>query len=254
MKIHNNFIGNDSTNTIKLFEPGDTEERYLENVQKMDDDWYYKNLEITYSLNENGHRCKSIQDLNLDNYIILAGCSHTFGIGLELEKTYAYLLSNKLNCDYYNLAMPGAGIDVMENNILTWFGKIKQKPKLVIIQTPDDTRYCNFNPHVNNATFIERGSWVSDPDEQKMVVNCESTGVFNARKVFVYKNISNILGDVPCILFNVAGLRNIDVTTGLKMRVLDYARDLIHYGILSNAKLSTDMYEHIRLNTKCLNF
>ena len=53
-----------------------------------------------------------IQDIHVrydddqDNYILFIGCSHTMGVGLELEKTYPHILSEKLKMDYYNLAVP----------------------------------------------------------------------------------------------------------------------------------------------------
>lgn len=243
MRIHNGFIGNNDKSTVKLFEPGDSEESFINNLKNANDDWYYKNIEITYKLNENGHRSKSISEIDLNNYIIVTGCSHTFGIGLELEKTYAHVIANKLKCDYYNMAMPGAGIDVLEYNLLTWFGKIKQKPKLVIVQTPDHSRYCNFNTYIDTNFLVESGSWTQDPEEQKMVVNCEESGFFNARKIFVYKNISNIV-NVPTLYLTVAGLSN--NILGLKMRRKDFARDLSHYGIISNEHCANDIFNHIQ--------
>ena len=53
------------------------------------------------------------QEIILNNYILFTGCSHTKGVGLALEDTYPYLLAQKLNCDYYNLALGGTGQDVM---------------------------------------------------------------------------------------------------------------------------------------------
>lgn len=243
MRLQNGFIGNNITNQVKLFEPGDSEETFIKNLKNASDDWYYKNIEITYRFNENGHRSKSINELDLNNYMIVTGCSHTFGIGLELEKTYAHLLANKLKFDYYNMAMPGSGVDVLEYNLLSWFGKIKQKPKLVIVQTPDYSRYCNYNTYIDTNFLVESGSWTLDPEEQKMVVNCEESGFFNARKIFVYKNISNIV-NVPTIFVNVTGLLNI--TSGLKMRKKDFARDLSHYGIISNQYCANDIFNHIQ--------
>ena len=130
MKLHNDFIGVNDSNTILSFLPSDTEETYQKNLLSEGDSWYYKTAKITYEINENGHRCKSINDINLDNYILFAGCSHTLGIGLELDKTYPFMVSHLLGCDYYNLGMPGAGIDVLEYNLLMWFSKVKKNPKL----------------------------------------------------------------------------------------------------------------------------
>ena len=72
------------------------------------------------------------EDIDLDNYILVIGCSQTEGIGLKIEDTYPYLLSKNLNCDYYNLGICGTGIDVLNYNLVTWFTKIKKPPKLLI--------------------------------------------------------------------------------------------------------------------------
>lgn len=243
MMIHNDFIGSNDANISLPFVGWDFKDVFLDNLKKMENDWYYRTASISYNINENGHRSVSIKDLDQDNYILFTGCSHTYGIGLELEKTYSYLLSEKLGCSYYNLAMPATGIDVLEYNLLMWFNKIQKKPKLVIIQMPDHSRYCASNPYVNPDFFIEGGSWATDPDEQKMVVNCEDSGFFNARKILTYKTLANII-NVPTVYLNVYGQAN-GQANGLKMRRMDLARDLSHNGIISNQLLCRDLYEYI---------
>lgn len=243
MILHNDFLGLNEPNVILPFLSGDTKERYEENLKVASDDWYYRNIGINYHLNENGHRSKSLQDLNQSNYILYTGCSHTTGIGLELEKSYPYIVSTNLGCDYYNISIPGVGIDVLEYNLLTWFSKIHQKPKVVVIQMPDHTRYCTHNTYISTKFFVETGAWTKDESELKLLVNSDDVGFFNARKHFTYENLKNVI-DVPIILFNVDGQNN--VNDGLKMRKRDLARDLKHFGIKSNAELAVDMTNHIK--------
>lgn len=244
MMIHNEFLGTNDANKVLDFLPADTPERLEESKKIAGKDWYYTHNQLTYDLNENGHRSRRINDIDLSNYILFTGCSHTFGIGLELEKIYGHKLAKLLNCDYYNIALPGTGIDVLEYNILMWFGKVKQPPKLLIIQMPDYTRYCTHNPYSAPDFFIESGSWAVDKDEQKMVVDCESTGFFAARKLLTYKNIDNV-ATCPIIYLNVSGQANIN-GDGLKLRKLDLARDLAHYGNKSHDALTNDLYSFIK--------
>lgn len=242
--MHDRFIGSNERNIVLPFLPGDTQERFEESLKTQPNDWYYRNTPITYSLNEYGHRSKSIDDIDLSNYVLFTGCSHTTGIGLELEKTYPYIISQKLKCDYYNMSMPGTGIDIMEYNLLMWFSTVKQKPKMVFVQMPDHSRYCKMD--VNRPSFfIESGSWVSDKEELEMVVNCENTGFFNARKHFIYENIKNVV-DVPIDFFNVYGQLN-SLST-VKMRSRDLARDLSHLGIKSNAVFAEHLLQHVQSN------
>lgn len=239
MKLHNDLIGMDNNNVTSEFLSGDNEIIYNKHYLRKGPTWYYRDNKITYSLNENGHRCKSFNDIDFNNYVLYVGCSHTVGIGLELETTYPYLVSKKLNMDYYNLAIPGAGIDVLEYNLITWFLKIPIRPRFTFMQMPDHSRYCSFNPYLeNNNIFVESGSWTTDTAELEMLVNSEEIGFFNARKYFTYKNIDHIC-DSPLIKYNVAGQANTEL--GIKMRRYDLARDMQHFGIKSHQLFAEDL-------------
>ena len=102
-KLYEYLIGNEFSNTTLAYRGLDSEENLHINLASQPNDWYYRNKTITYQYNEYGHRCKSIHDIDLDNYILFAGCSHTEGVGLELETTFPYLVSNQLGNDYYNM-------------------------------------------------------------------------------------------------------------------------------------------------------
>lgn len=254
MMIHNHFVGVDERNSeLTELLGADDQEKYEKNLKLMGDDWYYKDKSFTYSINDNGHRCKNINEIDLNNYILFAGCSHTFGVGLELETTYAYLVSNKLGCDYYNLSIGGSGIDVLEHNLLLWFGKIKQKPKLVIIQMPDHTRFAGYNPYISigGMHLTEKGSWVEDKDEIEMVVNNTNVGLYDARKLLIYSLIENVI-DVPYIRANIWAQDNFS-PDGIKMRGIDKARDLSHLGVKSNEKFADDIVNYIKQEHPNLN-
>jgi len=162
MRIYNDFIGSDDSNTTLKFIGGDSEKQFIQAIEEMPIDWYYNNTEILYDYNNLGHRCKNFEDLDQDNYILFIGCSHTMGVGLELEKTYPYLLSEKLKMDYYNLAVPATGNDVLEYNLLTWIFKINKKPKLIVVQWPDQSRFMEYDELRKRA--LECGAWNTDPN------------------------------------------------------------------------------------------
>ena len=238
MKFYDDFIGDEFCNTTVNFAGGDEEDRFIFNLGTQPEDWYYRNIDITYKFNKHGHRCKNINELDLDNYILISGCSHTQGVGLELETTYAYLLSQKLNCDYYNMAIPAAGADVVQHNILNWYYSIPKKPKLIIIQWPDHSRFMSYNPEYQN--LIPRGTWQKD-DTRRFIVNCDEYGAFYARKKLITDLLNNVI-DVPLIRFNYGGQVGYDADP-IKMRKLDVARDLSHSGIKSHAAVTDMLYQ-----------
>ena len=61
--------------------------------------------------NSFGHRCKEIADLDFDNYVLFAGCSHTVGVGVTVKQSYPYRVAKKLKCDYYNLGLGDCVVD-----------------------------------------------------------------------------------------------------------------------------------------------
>ena len=239
MRWYNDFIGMDENNSVIPFLTGDSEESFKKNLLTTPEDWYYRNVPITYQYNKLGHRSKNIDEIDLENYILFTGCSHTTGIGLELEKTFPDIVSKKLGYDYYNLSMPGTGIDILEYNLLTWFAKVKKKPKLVCIQWPDHSRYMSFHPEYER--MIERGTWDKEKDNIALVVNCEDSGLFYARKKLVVNLINNVV-NCPMISFNFGSQSQYDLENFVMKRI-DLARDLGHAGIKSNEIFANDIYK-----------
>jgi hypothetical protein len=244
MKFYDTFIGEDDTNETLPYVLGDSEEQFIENSKKQLPDWYYHTAEITYSFNNYGHRCKNIQDIDQDNFILYTGCSHTMGVGLELEKTYPYLLSKSLGTDYYNLAIPGTGMDIVEYNLLTWFFKMNKKPKMVVIQWPDHSRYAEYDSKRNN--ILQQGTWNNDTNNISFIVNAEDSGMFNARKAVTNLLIKNVI-DVPIITFNFGSQRDYGIYD-LHMPKLDVARDLSHAGIESHNSFTKTLINYIEVN------
>jgi hypothetical protein len=244
MRIYNDFIGSDDSNTTLKFIGGDSEKQFIQAIEKMPKDWYYNNTEILYNYNNLGHRCKNFEDLDQDNYILFIGCSHTMGVGLELEKTYPHLLSEKLRMDYYNLAVPATGNDVVEYNLSTWFFKMNKKPKLVIVQWPDHTRFIEYDELHRHS--LERGSWNTDPNYVSFIVNAEDAGMFKARGVMAENMLKNII-EVPMITCNFGSQKGYGIYD-LYMTRVDRARDLNHAGINSHYAFTKMLLNYIEVN------
>jgi hypothetical protein len=232
MKFNGDFIGDNTVSDIVRWTGGDSQVQYQTNVVTQSDDWYYKARPITYSFNSLGHRSKEIEDLNKENYILFLGCSHTMGVGLELEKTYPHIISQQLDCDYYNMGLPASGIDVLEYNLLMWFAKVNIAPKAVVIQWPDHSRFASYIPANAKDHLIERGSWAKDDSTEQFIISSEISGLAHARKLLTMKIVQSVV-KVPLIqcIFTSQPIFSI---YDLQLRQVDRARDLAHAGIKSH--------------------
>jgi hypothetical protein len=245
MKFYDNFIGQDDASASFDFYGGDDKDIFERNLETQPSDWYYRNAKIKYYYNNFGHRCKTINQLDFGNYVLFTGCSHTQGIGLELEKTFPYLLSKELGLDYYNLALSASGPDVVHYNLLTWFHKYKLRPKCIFVQWPDHSRFIAL--HDNFTNLVPTGSWTGDIKAKKFIVDSEMSGMFLARKALYHNMIQDMTG-VPVVSLQFSGLQTYN-DTSLYLKKIDLARDRIHSGIKSNE-------EYVKLilaNIKTLN-
>jgi hypothetical protein len=107
--------------------------------------------------NRFGHRCKEIADLDFDNYVLFAGCSHTEGVGVTLKQSFPYKVAKKLKCDYYNLGVGGGGIDAVEHNLLAWFTLYDKPPKYIFCEWPNHARFMSQLPGYEN--MMPAGNW-----------------------------------------------------------------------------------------------
>ncbi len=246
--LNNDFIGYEPIEHNVLFSGSDTEELYTQNLKSNSIDWYYRTNQIRYIRNSNGHRCKEIKDIDLNNYILYAGCSHTEGIGLELEKTYPYLLAHSLNCDYYNLGIGGTGIDVLLHNLIVWYGTVKQKPKAVIIQWPFWGRYSRFTsePTITNLqnTTLSIVGGTKDP----MLMEGEEVHYFKTIEHLAKIKINYII-DVPIINVGLSHYPSFINDDFCIFDKLDKARDF-HLGIESHKNLASKLLHRMKaINT-----
>jgi len=244
MMMFDDLIGQDAAGTTQKFYGGDEYQNFQNNLTKMPVDWYYRSADIKYIYNKLGHRCKEIDEINLDNYILFIGCSHTEGIGLELERSFPHLVSQTLGMDYYNLGIAASGIDVLEYNILTWHYKFQKLPKLVVIQWPDPSRFITKS--IDTEHILPHGSWSKQENVKKFIASADTTGFLNARRHISVKLVENIVSS-PLIKLSFNNIVQYD-NDSLFIRRKDLARDLHHCGIKSHEEISkTIIDEYMRL-------
>lgn len=180
---------------------------------------------ILYKYNNLGHRCKDITDLNFNNYILFAGCSHTEGEGLQLEETYPYKTAKIADMDYYNLGMRASGFDILFYNVMNWLS-IYPAPKLVVLQYPDPTRFAI--KVENSPLIVPMGPWRKREGDTDFLVKAEELGLFSLRN-FCNNQLLNNYIKVPCVKLVFGSTKSYD-SSAVKIEKLDYAVDNLHYG------------------------
>jgi hypothetical protein len=198
---------------------------------------------VYYKYNNLGHRCKNADEIDLDNYILFAGCSHTFGEGLNVEQTYPYITAKNLDCDYYNLGIPASGIDVLFYNVMMWLS-LHKKPKLLVLQYPDHTRFSSIT---YPPLVLPYGAWSSDSDIIDVLTKSEDKGLFAFRNLCYTQLINTI--DLPKVKLIFGGTKPYD-SDCVRIDKLDYAVDQQHYGFETHtfaAELIVNKYAHAKI-------
>lgn len=67
--------------------------------------------------------------------LLVAGCSQTFGAGVDNELIWPYLLSKKLNYSYANIAVPGLSVQGIVGSVVSYIQQYG-KPKVLAINLP----------------------------------------------------------------------------------------------------------------------
>lgn len=240
MKLYESgFIGHQDSNWESEWFGGDCHEGYIKTCES-NPDWYYKDKPFTYKLNSLGHRSKDISEINLDDYILVTGCSHTEGIGLAVENTYPYLLAKHYNCDYYNLALGSTGIDVVLHNLIIWFTRIKKLPRLVVIQWPDQVRTIS---GTSNDNLTPRGLWEESEEFNRFVHYGFETNFFECRKLLANAIVKSLI-PVTTVYFGVQKVIPFDDNTVIEP-IIDHARDNGHAGINSHIKFAQSIIDSL---------
>jgi len=199
----------------------DSEERYEENLKN-----YISKLRLqkfnwidstfTYKFNSHGFRCDEFTE---DPGVMFLGCSHTCGIGLPIENTWAYLVSQQLNLKMINLGIGGSGLDTAFRLANHYIPQLK--PKVLIHLQSHQARFSL----VTKNTIYEFLPSIYPKEFEKFYfewINYKENLILHELK-------HNLAIETLCNKNNIKYL-----TFPLENFItLDYARDLSHLGILS---------------------
>lgn len=224
-----NLIGYDQTGRSEFSLYGqDTLALYQSNLTSKGDDWYYKYNRVFYDRNSNGHRSVEASSLS-SGYILFLGCSITVGSSVPLEETFPYKVSQSLDKDYYNLAVEGAGYDLVAHNLVSWF-KTQPKPSLVVIRWPE--MYRTFR-RVGNDVF-PYGPWAT-----------VDLGVRQDWKNYEKVISTDYFAHYNRIIKDMASLVSVPIVEVGHTDIVDYGRDLKHPGIQSHTLMAENVLKQI---------
>ena len=194
---------------------------------------FYDNLlghDLADIFNSRGHRCKEIEEINLQNYILFAGDNVGVGWGTPLEETYPYLISKSLKIDYYNLSIFNGGIESLKYNLITWYHKIPQKPRAIVISNEFLNSFLVADQNHTEFTPCD----LNDEKVQAVLDAGNTTNYFLTRQFLTDKLLSNLIKNpIYQIEFN-------DRIPALKNNVI-------------NLKHDGDMYDHNAISKLVIN-
>lgn len=242
LQLHaHGFIGDVRKNSIfEWHGVTDSQKRFTENLARHANAEYYSTKKLEYSFNEYGHRSKSVEDIDLNNYILFVGCSHSQGVGNYLEDTFPYIVSSELGMDYYNLSLGGTGLDVQHHNLINWILKFKH-PKYLVWQWSHSPRAVTSS--TTTHLLQEMGSWSTEKELLNFLLQGDSIGYFDTKRKLVNATLKNL----PFETIQIDIKPEPDL---LWYEQLDFARDLVHSGPKSNRNIS-DIIIH-EINSRAL--
>lgn len=97
---------------------GDSKTLFKKNLEIMPIDWYYRTHDVTYTVNSLGYRAPEFDTVDWKNSVVIFGCSHVFGIGVDDNDTISAYLSKILEMPVINLGSGGTGIHFSHHNSL----------------------------------------------------------------------------------------------------------------------------------------
>ena len=209
----------------------DSEELFEKNlidryVELSDNGWIEHNF--TYKFNSQGFRCG---EFTTTDAIAFFGCSFTLGVGLPVENTFASLICNEAKVGCYNFGQAASSSDTAFRLAYYWLPIIK--PKVVILMKPgryrkelilkDSFEKLMPTTPVKSKLMPFYLEWCYTPDNS--FLNAE-------KNLLAIQNICSNLG-IKFLSF--------DSEFDIPRIPGDFARDLLHPGILSNRQVAENI-------------
>jgi len=227
--------------------PSDTEVRFDQNMadpkqRKLMEEYGWTRDNVSYTFNKEGFRADEFTD-GVSDSVLFLGCSHTVGIGVDLESSWTYKVAHSLGLRRYNLGVGASSADTCFRLAHHWIPRLR--PKYVVMMTPVDMRMemvldkhlVNLTPQILNYMgkhYVEMlqgfyNGWLSHP----------ANGELNRLK--------NVMG-VQTIC-NSIGVPLVEMPAEEALKVMDWrvtlGRDLMHPGKEWNDRIAQVFLEKL---------
>jgi hypothetical protein len=197
----------------------DSQELYQKNLIKnrlLLERYKWIDRPITYKFNSHGFRADEFD--STEPGVMFLGCSHTLGVGLPCESTWAHMVSSSLKLKNYNLGVGGSSNDTAFRLAHYWIEQLK--PKLVVFFSPDKSR---FELHIDDDQLYNISVWPIG---------------FPMTDMFARNWLSNDTNSNMNYLKNTLAVKQLCSEYGIKyvqeqvqlVNGIDQARDLLHFG------------------------
>jgi hypothetical protein len=165
-----------------------------------------------------GVRSELTTSMNTPSYLLVSGCSHTEGVGIDAKYSWASVASRQLNLDLINLARRGACAQYVSDVTRQWLDRSSIIPRLIIMQWPNpyrDMRVANGQIKFVNVSH-------KDPEfEQRMRQDPDS---FLAQWRQIIQDFNH---DLPCPVINIC-LESLDSDLAVPVQQLSAQGINIH--------------------------
>jgi hypothetical protein len=190
---------------------------------------------IEYSYNSHGFRCDEFDDRPAG---LALGCSFTEGTGLHLQQTWPALLSTMSNTHIWNLGSGGSSIDTVFRTLDHYINRLNVKFVCILIPPEPRFEYCDIQ---NGFPIIQSGNLGQHTSFAKEWLTQPFNGIYNTRKTMLaIYYLCETLG-IP-----VFSEPSTDAVIGnTKFGQTDFARDLMHRGILYQKYIAGLMHQKV---------
>jgi hypothetical protein len=226
-----------SSNTVAWI-PSDTEENFHSNMAnplqraKIEEaGWTEQN--ISYTFNAHGFRSEEFGD---GESVMFLGCSLTAGVGVDLESSWAHIVSESLGLRRYNLGVGGGSADMCFRLAAFWIPRLR--PRYV----------CMLTPNVGRMEILTEDDdllYLPNRAEEEFYLNWLSNDVN-----MDMNRLKNQIGIRHICEENDAKLFEITVEDTMAKRMVQgkntWARDLMHPGREWNVSMAQDFLTLIK--------
>jgi hypothetical protein len=184
--------------------------------------------DIEYKYNEFGYRSKQFIE-NED--LLIAGCSHSFGLGIPENEIWGSILSKKINKSFSNLSMVGASANTLVQNLFAFFREFKN-PKILCVLFPEFNRIhfpnskkilkndINFGFDFaysvvrNNGNIEDRPKYSKIPHKIEDIIPNEAIFYINSQAILNLEKYCNDMGIK--FFYSIWNENSVDIIKNLK--------------------------------------